>query len=256
MNQLFDPRRFWLLLKLHYAENGKNYLISSAVLIGSMLLFMLPVIIVKGYSSLLEILHFLALFMSVLLGGSLVTSYAFTQYSTPSKGIPALMVPASRLEKFLVAWLFYIVFTATFLVIFWELHHSFLELANRRLPANGRQYHSIPPGPTTFITYLFFLIQGGVFLGSIFFAKLAYVKTAAVLLMVGTVAFTLNYALANHFALYPQDLFTFPFTSWRVNWRYSIAYPEPVSKLIWAFLILLVVSLWGIAYVRLKEKEI
>jgi hypothetical protein len=258
MNQLFSPRRFWLLLRLHYAENGRNYLISSGVLVGLMLLLMTPILFSKVHSQLLSILHILALFTCVLLGGSLMSSMAFLPYSSPSKGIPALMVPASRLEKFLVAWLFYILLAVFFLLLFWTLHVRFIEIANQRLPPNGPEYHPIPKDPATFLTYLFFLIQAGVFLGSIYFPKYAYVKSAAALMATGLFAFVFNYLLANHFLSYPNFLVTYPFTSWDFVHlkRYVVEFPETTGRLIWVFLVLLLVSLWGVAFVRLKEKEL
>jgi hypothetical protein len=259
MNQLFSFPRFWLLLRLHAAENGRNYLISSGVLIGLMLLLMTPVLLSQDWRPLLEFLHPTALFVCVHLGGSLIAGMAFLQYSTPVKGIPTLMIPASRLEKFLVAWLFYILLTTIFLVLFWKLHHLFYEIANHKLPAGSPTYRTIPTQPSIFLIYLFFLIQAGVFLGSIYFPKYAYVKSAAALLIVGTTAFVCHYVLANHFTAYPRQLITFPFTSWRVvqNQQYSeIHYPDTARILVWAFLILMIVSLWGIAYLRLKEKEV
>jgi hypothetical protein len=255
---MFSLPRFWLLLKLHFAENGRNYLISSSVLIGFMLLLLTPVLLSRVWSPVLEFLHPIALFVCVHLGGSLMASMAFLQYSTPVKGIPALMVPASRLEKFLVAWLFYILLTTLFLVLFWKLHHLFYEMANHKLPVGRPRYRTIPTQPGIFLTYLFFLIQAGTFLGSIYFPKYAYVKSAAALLVVGTMGFISHYLLANHFASYPDQLITFPFTSWKVirNQVYQIDYPDTAAILVWVFLVLLIVSLWGLAYVRLKEKEI
>jgi hypothetical protein len=223
-----------------------------------MLQLMTPVLGSRVWSPLLEVMHPIALFVCVHLGGSLIAGMAFMQYSTPVKGIPALMIPASRLEKFMVSWLLYILLTTIFLILFWKLHHLFYEIANWNLPAGSPKYRTIPTQPAIFLTYLFFLIQAGVFLGSIYFPKYAYVKSAAALLITGTTAFICHYLLANHFTAYPRQLITFPFTSWSVihDQRYVIDYSDTAGMLVWAFLVLLIVSFWGIAYVRLQEKEI
>ncbi len=258
MNQYFSFRRFGLLLKLDFAENGKSYLLITGLIIGLMLLLMTPVLYSNGYSNTRELLHALALFVCVWLGGSLFTSITFAQYSGPAKGIPALMLPASQMEKFGAAWLVNLFFSLLFIVLFWQLHHGIFDLANSRLPAGGPNYRPIPPNPSQFLTYAYFLIQGSMFLGSIYFPKNAFLKTAVVLLIVTVIASLFHYTLANQFIGNPSQLVTVPFTSWRFSlgrW-YEVNYPEPVDTLIWIFLLLLIVAFWGIAYVRLREKEI
>lgn len=258
MNQYFNLRRFGLLLKLDLAENGRNYLLTAGLIITVMLLLMLPVRVSREFSDTKFLLHPLALFMCVWFGGSLFTSTVFAQYGSPSKGISALMLPTSRLEKFGVSLLVNLFFTVLFIVLFWQIHHGFIETANVHLPATGRKYHPIPPGPTTFLTYSYFLIQGAMFLGSIYFPKHAYLKTAVALLTVVAAAQIFHYTLANELTGNPSFLLTVPFSSWAITQgRYFlINYPKPVDTIVWIFLVFLIVALWTIAYVRLKEKEI
>lgn len=258
MNQRFSFHRFWLLLKLDFAENGRSYLFITGLIIAVMLLLMTPVLATREFSDTRYLLHPLAFFICVWLGGSLFTSITFAQYSGPAKGIPALMLPASRPEKFLVALLVNLFFIVLFIVLFWQLHHLFIDFANRRMPTDSRGYMPIPPGPTKFLTYNYFLIQGGMFLGSIYFPKNAFLKTAVTLLIVILAISGFHYTLANQFAGNPSALFTIPFSYWNITQgsRFVIKYPEPVDTLIWIFLLLLIAALWGIAYVRLREKEI
>ncbi len=165
MNQYFNLRRFGLLLKLDLAENGRNYLLTAGLIITVMLLLMLPVLVSREYSEIRVLLHPLALFMCVWFGGSLFTSTVFAPYSSQAKGISALMLPASRPEKFGVALLVNLFFTVLFIVLFRWMHHGFIEVANAHVPATGRKYRPIPPQVVTIFTYGYFLIQGAMFLG-------------------------------------------------------------------------------------------
>ncbi|CAN5318142.1 hypothetical protein BH23BAC1_BH23BAC1_49260 [soil metagenome] len=261
MNQLFSPHRFRFLLKLNYENKGKIWISSFGVILGLMLLLMVPILFSSTRSELLIILHLVAFFLCVLLGGALFTSTSFDEYSTASNGIPALMIPASRLEKFLALFLVYLIFIVILIMVFWNFHLWFVELANQNLPATTGKYQRIPPNVIVFFTYCYFLIQAVVFLGSIYFSKNPFVKSVGVILIISLGAFLLHYGLAIYFTSNPQQLVTFPFTEWTVflgqrGQRYVIAFPESIGKIVWAFLVLMVMSLWYIAYIRLKEKEI
>jgi hypothetical protein len=239
-------------------EQCKSYLISLGLIIALMLLLMTPIAASNRFNELFQILHIVALFVCVLLGGSLFTSTAFSAYSTPARGIPAIMLPASRLEKFLFILLANMVFMILIIVVFWQLHHGLVDIANQHLPDTSREYRYIPQDATTFLTYCFFLIQGVVLLGSIYFSKNGYIKTAGIFLVLGLIAYLINIFLAYQLTDNPPYVFAFPFTSWRVSLdrTYMVEFPEGVQALVRAFLVMLVVSLWYIAYVRLKEKEI
>ncbi len=258
MHSQFSLHRFWLVMKLYVTENGKSYLISLSLIAGTMLLLMLPMLRSQYYNDLLMILHAIALFACVIVGGSLYTSTAFSVYSHSAQGIPALMLPASRLEKFLVVWLFHLLFTILIIVLFWQLHYGLTEAANQSIPDRGRKYIPIPVMLGNVFTYFHFLIQSVIFLGSVYFLKNAYIKTAGSFLLVVVLAFLFNYALVYQFTDHPVNLHAFPFSPWTIfhDKVYRVDFPEPIASMIWLFLIMLVVSLWYVAYVRLKEKEI
>ena len=258
MNQLFNFRRFGLLLKLHFVQNGKIQLLSAGLIVGLMLVLMIPMLASKAYSSTAEVLHILAFFLCVLLGGSLFTNSIFNQYGNPGSGIPVIMVPASQLEKFLVNLLVSFIFISFFIILFWQLHFNIIDLANETISTNGRKYFYTPEGPRTFFNYCYFIIYGVIFLGSIYFPKNTYVKSAGALLVISLLAFFLHYSLASYFTSYPSFLWTLPFSAWRLNNQKEIKvdFPEPIDDVVRAFLIILILSLCYIAYVRLKEKQI
>ncbi len=255
MKQTFSLHRFQLLLKLHFAENGKHYLISSALLIGLFLVLMLPIVGTKTYSDPLYMLHILAI-MLLFLGSSLFTSVSLSHYQDTSKGIQAIMLPASQPEKFASVLLINLLFVVLYFAAFWTMHFTIVAIANLSLPASGRKYFPIPHDVFVFFTYWYFLIQAIVMLGAIYFKKNAYVKTAGSLLIITIAAYALNSLLAYSFTGY--EVQTFPFVRWMVyrDIPAQINFSESINTARWAFLILLIISFYLITFVRLREKEI
>ncbi len=256
MNQQFNLSRFGLMLKLYWAENGKSYLISLSLLIGGILLLMTPILATQRYNDLLYILHISAIF-GVILGGSLFTSTAFNAYNNSSQGISAIILPASRLEKFLVILLTNLVFVVSVPVIAYLLHHGILEQANEHL-LSDEKYEITPSFVIWVLGFTYFILHGFTFLGSLYFTKNAYIMTLGVLTFIVVLAYLFNSFLAYQFVENPRMINAFPFTGWDImlDRRYRIGFPEPAGDLIKVFLGAVVIALWCITYVRLKEKEI
>lgn len=261
MNQSFNFHRFGLLLKLDFSEKSKNYLLMACLLSGLMIMLMLPILWSKDFNEILYLLHAMALFMVVIFGGSLFTNYAFSQYASSDTGIAALMVPASRLEKYLSTLLLNLLFIVPFLLFYLRFHDWTIDLANTKIPANGTKYEYIPKDILRYFISLHIIIQGAVFLGSVYFKKLSYIKTAAILLVTVIVFTIINFQFANYTASAPSKLVTFPFSAWKIwyyesNTSYYVNYSEPVQSLVNLFPAFFLIGAWYIAYVRLKEKEI
>lgn len=263
MNPYFSLRRFGLLLRLDLAQNKKTYLLSGGLILGLLLLLMLPILEARNVHGPHLSLHMTAYAVGLLLGGSLFSSTAFGPYSSQPRGIATLMVPASQLEKFLAPFLVHLVFLLVFLVLFWMLHYGLISVANSRLldlNPKASLFQPIPSDALFPMSYLYLLALAACFAGSIYFAKNAFIKTAALLLAVLTGFFFFNIQLAK--ALTSHNLFALPFEQWRFldphmgGRMFTVEYPEPVQGLIWAGLLMVVVGLWYLAYIRLKEKEI
>jgi hypothetical protein len=262
MNQQFSLRRFVLLLKLDLAENRKTYLLTLALVLGLMLLLMLPILGANESRSDHIALHMVAFSVCLLLGGSLFSSTAFSAYSSQPRGIATMMVPASKLERFLVPFLVNLVFLLVFLSIFWGLHYGLISVVNTRLQSvdpNAGIFYPAPIRVAQVLSYLYVLAVAATLAGSIWFNKNGFIKSAATLLAVLVGLCLLNLFLARTFT--SHDLFALPFEGWRFfddksSRMYGVEMPEPVQGLIWAGLLAVVLGLWYLAYVRLKEKEI
>lgn len=270
MNHTFNVHRFALMVRFDTAEKGRNYAMMAAVLIFCLLAMMVPVALSDEYSNFLEILHYFALMMILLFGGSLYTSSAFSQFSSLNTGISALMIPASKLEKFLSSLLLNFAFTIPFLIFFWQLHYSTIDIANGKLPAVGSKYRYIPHDFLQYFTYSYIVIQATVFLGSIYFKKSAYIKTAALFIGFVFLVGILNYAVAARLSANPSRLNSFPFAGWKLWYYYEegvsrakyiagfyhITYSDGMSLALQAFVVFFAIMLWTCAYFQLKEREI
>lgn len=270
MSQTFDIHRFTLMLRFDAAEKGRNYLMMSGVLLFCLLAMVLPITLSSEYSEFRRILHFAALFMIVLFGGSLFTSTAFAQYSDQSTGIAALMIPASRLEKYVSSLALNLIFVIPFLILFWQLHYWTIDYANTLITSGITHYNYIPKDLFEYTSCSYLIIQAVVFLGSIYFKKFAYIKTAALSIAFGSLLAYFNYSLAIKFASSPSKFLAYPLSGWKV-WFYTeegMARPKYFAgfyhltfsdTMHWAaqgFAVWLAVMLWICAYYQMKEREI
>ncbi|REA57664.1 hypothetical protein DSL64_23285 [Dyadobacter luteus] len=260
MNQTFDLQRFWLFLKLDWAEKGRKYLLTGGLLLVIMMTLMLPIILTNSFSQILMLLHALALFMVVMFGGSLYTSTVFTQYGTTDTATASLMVPASQLEKFLVPLLLNLIFIIPVTFLFSKLHFWFIGIANSSQTGSSR-YSSIPYDVLRYFIYLHMIIQGCVFLGSIYFRKLSYVKTAVLLFFIAITFTAVHIIYIYKVTDSPAQVVSFPFSAWKLWYspsgkHYYLAHSESEQALLYTFPILFLLTTWYISFVRLKEKEI
>lgn len=270
MNQTFDIHRFTLMLRFDAAEKGRNYLMMAGVLVFCLLAMMLPITQTTESSEFLRILHFAALFMITLFGGSLYTSTAFSQYSDQSTGIAALMIPASRLEKYFSSLLLNLAFLIPFLIFFWQLHYWTIDYANTLLPSGVTEYGYIPKDLLEYTTCCYLIMQAAIFLGSIYFKKFAYIKTAVVTILFSSLLAYFNYSLAIKFASKPSKFLAYPLSGWKV-WFYTeegmerpkyfagfyhLTLSDTMHYAAQGFAAWLAVMLWICAYYQMKEREI
>lgn len=248
MNQIFSFHRFRLLLMLDLSENGKSYLLTAGLLTGMLFIFMFPITLSSEYSEILIVLHLLALGMIVIFGGSFYTIYAFNKFATTDTGIAALMIPASRLEKYLSALLLNLMLTIPLLLFFIKFHYWTIDVANNGLRPEISKYKPIPKDILQYLISLHLIIQGAMFLGSIYFRKLAYVKTAAWLFGTVLTAEAVCWLFGYYATSKPTNIVTFPFISWRIWYKeagknYYVDYSETVQYLIYSFPVLFLLAL-------------
>ncbi|MCK8491141.1 hypothetical protein M0L20_04710 [Spirosoma sp. RP8] len=263
MNQTFDLRRFNLVLRLHFSEHLRTYLMGIGILFGIWIIMLIPNIIhVTHFSESLYRSHG-TLFGFIFCGaGAWFASESFRVVGTPMRGIPFLTLPASQFEKYLVACLMLILFVLVFLGVFYTVEGAAFSLVNARLPQDEPRYHLLDLSGTAVPIELQYVFIAGIpffFLGSIYFSKVPFVKT-------GVIAFALLFGIIflNEFIikqLFPswesygaKPFRSVTFLQHRI-W-YDVALSGTPKMIVDAFLILTVAGLWVATYIRFKEKEV
>jgi hypothetical protein len=264
MNQTFNFHRFGLVLKLHLSEHLKSYLLGIGVLAGVWLLMLTP------DTTRLSVFHESiyrkhGIFFGFIFcgAGAWFASEAFRMVSTPVRGIPFLTIPASQLEKYLAVFLMLLLFVPVFLGVFYTIEGITFSIINARLPVGSPLYELLDLTSEymdpemrylTFITPSFFLI------GSIYFSKVPFVKTAVI-------AFVLYFITAlflNEFIIrqlfpprehYGQILFQEVSFIQNRRW-YRVEMADQPQVIVNTLLVMIIPFLWFIAFVRFKEKEL
>ncbi|SDH51530.1 hypothetical protein SAMN05421827_12758 [Pedobacter terrae] len=267
MNNTFNMNRFGLLLKRQWLEFGKIYLISLVVLLGIVIGFYsynIPSPFKNNnfdYDGNLDMRFRYPLFL--ILGFvfiSIVASSYFNILGQKSRAILELMTPASVFEKFLAG----VVYTAlislfSYLLIFYLTDLAFVKYLNGHLNAFNhpgiKKVESIPQevfrdeGFGKYWGYFFalpFLITSIFLLGSIYFNRFHYIKTAlSVMVFVGLASY-----LVVRFSVWLMEN--------KVRYHHNFRNDDKDQILLAILLItsLITVIIWAITYIRLKEKEV
>ena len=194
MKNIFNSKRFFLMLTREFTLNKKNLLIIALSMIFVSLVITyfgaasytitstLPAQTVKVYM----VYPFIVLIYCVI-----VTSYSFLELNTPDKKIDFIMLPASVAEKYFTKF-FYTTFGFVFLAtLALSINTLFVNLLNAGLPheyytQNHYYTHSkLPFVNINYLTYLhFYLVVHSIFFFcGIYFVKMELPKT--VLAIVG-----------------------------------------------------------------------
>jgi len=255
MNNYFSPKRFSQLFIKHTVEHYRAYLMSASVLAGVFLLggmfifYMIQGPMDAGFQT--------ALFaMLMVIAGPIFTSTIFTDFGDKRKAIPALTLPASQLEKFLVSWVYsYVIFLLVYNGIFYLVLSILLNL--KQWPGHHPEMLYIFQDKFYILLIIFSLLQAITMYGAIRFEKLHFIKIGfsffifyALLILVNTMF--LRVLVGRQ--IYPATPFAFLNFPDGTNY-YSIGLKAQQSA--WAFIVLPVVAVlfWIAAYFKLKEKQ-
>ena len=199
MNQTFSFQRFSLLVTKHWAENRKRYLLSIVAFISLIFVWFLFIMLTDDTHPLAKGLQEVTFFFTLFLVGPLFAIQYFNELSSKTKGTNFLMVPASVLEKLLCSVLYTVVlFLVVFIVAFYVVDFLAVLTANVFHPSyNGMQSNeskvlqasvtnvfnirsggSNPQNISFQILLIFWAVQSAALLGSIYFPKYSYIKTA------------------------------------------------------------------------------
>jgi len=256
MHNLFSPTRFVRLFQKHTAEHWKNYLMGAGVLAGALLLVLgFLSYMNNGAPSVRVQAVFFGMFM--LGAGFLFTSHIFADFSSKSRAIVALSLPASHLEKYAVAWVYsFLFFLLAYTGIFYLVDMLVLAMIKPTAPL----LNLFSPSEKAYYAFLLFAtVHSLSFWGALFFEKLAFIKTAVAFFAALMLVSMLNYQFLK--STLGIDLrFSLPFLSadfienQREYYRLTPSgFQQYLPELVLA---ILAVLLWLAAYARLREKQL
>lgn len=257
MNNTFNIQRFLKLLNKQTKDNYSSYLMSVAVLIGLLAITMgIKALISRGEFSHATQVGFYATF--AIIGGAIFTSMVFTDLGDKKKAIPALTLPVSHLEKFLVGWIysfviFLLVFTLSFCLvnlIVVNVGNSYLSVKNEFVLPDFKEDHL----DMLFVGFSF--LHAVTLLGAIFFEKLHLIKSTFALFIFFLLIWLMDQPVA-HLIFTEGSLRAVPFVGVAVaeGNNYQMIANEG-NNLLYFTLIAVTILLWTAAFFKLKEKQV
>ena len=248
-----------MLFKKHTLENYKAYLMSIAVLAGLMLLLMGFVSFVnEGYL----LLGFQETFFVIILilSGCIFTSMVFADLGDKKKAIPALTLPASHFEKYLVSWLYsFIIFQLLYVGLFYLIASIVISFGHDVPGRENVLLNLFDKDRMAYTAFVIYPIMHSIMLfGSIYFEKLHFIKSGFAffigLFLLGlfnrpVIASMIDQKIMGTTIFSPLEI-----TDGKNYWE--IFPPEIQKETVGIIIAILVVILWVSAYFRLKEKEV
>jgi len=258
MSNLFSFARFGRLFTKFTVEHWKSYLMGAGVLAASLLLVM-------GF--LTYVTHSLPglgqqtvfLFVFLLGAGFLFTSSVFADFGEKSRAVAALTLPASQLEKYLVAWLYSgPLFLLAFVGIFFAVDSLLMTVGGRDGQVGMLLNLFAPEAGFGTLLLLFLVVHGLALWGSIFFGTAAFIKTGMVFFTGLVVVILLNYQVLKAL-LGPSIQNSMPFLGAGLEEQkiyYTLNLPDAQQSFVGLVLLILAGLLWLAAYARLREKQL
>lgn len=282
MNNIFDFKRFGLVLYKDMREHGKRYLLQflmmcgvmSVILIWTSLDFLHDMKIIRSYYQTIEHLNIKLLGFSSLMFagfGALMASSLMEPMNSKTKRISFLTSPSSNFEKYLSRWLIVTVgYTIAFFVALWisdalrvsictvvypGFDVQFIDLS-RLFPAEGSDYSNyLFPEMILFrlILSIYLFVQSLFVLGAVFWEKASFIKTFATGVVISLLylflcncAIQLFYETSNDFGNV-------------INSFAAVVFLQEKDCAAWLFLgVLILIALlnWTLAFFRFRESEI
>lgn len=264
MNNSIDLARLKALILRQWLSFGKVYLMALGIVVGLFVSFygynLYHALKTYHTADIESVLDF-RLYIFVILGIIFITIVSSTYFSNmgdKSKAIFELLIPASSLEKYLIAIFYtFIVPVVSYFLLFFFVDLAFVSY-ERQLFVNylGDQsttneilnyFFAVAwPKQLYYMSFLPVLLSSLFLLGSIYFEKFHYIKTAISLIAYVFVFIFLMFQI--------MDWVTRGTVSTdRTTFMNSEMFVLKICSVVGIVITLLV---WGIGYMRLKEKEV
>lgn len=246
-----------MLFRKHTIENSKSYLMSLIVLIGIMALVMGFAAYGAGklQTDLQEL--FFTLFLAV--AGTVFTSTVFSNLGDPKRAIAFLTLPASTLEKYLVAWIFsFLLYVLAFVPTFYLVAAVVINIGSR-----GNEEAELLKlfGPTSNldnVVLIYAFLHAASLVGAVLFRKIHFIKTTFVLFIGFFVLLILNKLLLQGMLGHEvSSAIPLGRASIAENGElYTLGLKENELSFTWVGTIGFILIIWAASYFKLKEKQV
>jgi len=270
MNNTFEFSRFVRLLNRQWISVGKIYLMALGIIAGIIIFFYAfnfrNLAEEDTYNNLTRLLNFRP-FIFIVIGLSfisIISSSYFAGLGQKSKAIFDILIPATTMEKFLSA-IFYtvIVPTVSFLLIYFIIDFGFVSYLrsnftattshfspelNKEIIVDNLNYYFLTPWPKQLYWFLYlpFLLSAIFLVGSIAFNNFHFIKTAITVVIYGLILVFSIVRVMIWLTRNTIETNSYSFFNDEIN----------VLKIFCTVGIIVTILLWGIAYLKLKEKEV
>lgn len=257
MNNTFNMQRFLWLFNKHTKENYKTYLMSIGVFVAILSFTLAYVAYFGGLRNGAQEVFF-AFFLTF--SGCVFASLAFSNLGEKSSAISVLTLPVSAFERFLVSWIYsFVIFQIVFVACFFAVDATIINISNHYTKIHTKLLDITSAETKLYVVFLYFwFLHSIALLGSVFFKKLHFIKTALVFFLAFVTLVVVNQGLAR-LVMGSQVSARMPFSNLFVDEgisKYYIA-THSSSTLILTFLLCLgALFLWVAAYFKLKEKQV
>lgn len=263
MNNVFNTRRFGLLLRKTVLERPMQMFGFTGLILAFVLILYAVCKPLIGFHAAQNIT-----FIWGLGGGAcFLSSFVFGYFSSNANGSSYLTLPASHFEKWLCGILIAgLLYPLIFLVFYRIMDASFVGIYHSGLDPAGPfykdQYESVYvlPFDGVFSGKVYdqgLIFSGAMLIGSLYFNKVNFIKVALVICVLCIGAFALNWLIAKAVFGNISNAFPFHYVMLSVGKEIaSIELPGWASN-IYNYIIeyLIPALLWGLAFIRLREKE-
>ncbi|MDB5262542.1 MAG: hypothetical protein JWQ14_1823 [Adhaeribacter sp.] len=259
MQNHFSLSRFGRLFRKHTAEYFKAYSMSLVVLLGALSLF-LGFAAYTTHALIAPQQQAVLYFIGLLAAGTIFTSNVFINLSDKKTAIAALTLPASHLEKFLLAWLYsFVIFFIIYTLAFYLIDAIVINIDNSR--GQPRVLFNIlnNEDEVNKIFFVYIFLHAVAIWGAVYFQKMHFIKTAFTLFLAIAAFALFNFVFMG--ALIGKDIqMAMPFGAMVVNEKADqylhISSWDTHQRIIILTFILMAVALWLSSYMRLKEKQV
>jgi hypothetical protein len=181
--KVLSLRRLGLLLRRDFSGGYRGVLMAMVAVGG----FVILASVVSAFSRDLGPMHPTLYVQLLFIGGFIVTSLTFRELHLDGQSVFYLTLPGSALEKFLSKLLVTSLGYAVGSLLFYTAVSSAAEGINRLIFGYGHPFFD-PFDPTILLAAAGYLVTQSVFLvGSVYFRRLAFVKTVLYLVLFGIV---------------------------------------------------------------------